>query len=244
MSFFEDFPRVIDSQFSANWVIIADCLLFGATKMSDIIRLSPFAVKRLGFFLMALFFVFGGVIWGVSWLIESSSQQKLPVYHELGSIDFQLPSTALQDIKSVDDSKHGLEQFRGQVILLMFGFTHCPEVCPMMLQKMVNLRASLENPSQIQFVFISVDAERDTLDRMRRFFEPLNADIVGFTGSDQELKKVAKDFAATFITGRSGISHTERLYLLDQGGQVRQIYGSSDSHADILTGVQLLLKNI
>ncbi len=220
-------------------------VILGDSKMSEIIRLFLSRVKvwfLMGVFLMPLLMP-----------LSSLANQDFPVYQQLGSVAFTLPSTlgvsglGLPDLGVSDESSqyhgHGLERFYGQVQLLLFGFTHCPKVCPLAIQKMAQVRRQLPNPKHLQLVMVSVDAERDSVVRMREFLGHFDAGIVGFTGTDEQLKAVAKDFAATFFPAADAhdISHTDRLYLIDQRGQVRHLYDPSVPVADILGGVKTLL---
>lgn len=199
--------------------------------MNNILPLFDGFLKRLlPFPLLLLFGVFAA----------ESLAQELPIYAQLGQVDFKLKSTLSAESPALS-SEHGLERFEGQAILLFFGFTHCPQICPLAVQKMVQVRSSLSKPEVLQLVFISVDAQRDTVSRLRTYLAAFDADIVGFTGSQEALKEVADRFAATFFNNPD-LQHTDRIFLLDQQGQVRQLFEQTTASKEISAAVEGLLK--
>jgi len=118
----------------------------------------------------------------------------------------------------------------GRVMLLAFGYTHCPDVCPMTLSVMAQaLRALGTDVDRVAPLFVSLDPARDTplvLARYVRYFHPA---IVGLTGTEQELKRLTSslstDFGAQGDTAgdRYTLDHTANLYVLDTQGRVVSI---------------------
>lgn len=164
---------------------------------------------------------------------------ELPVNSRLGG-EFELSSTKA--------GITGVKDFRGKVVLLNFGYTHCPDICPMVLNRMAVVMKELgKQRSQVAPLFVTFDPERDTLDRLSQYLNYFGDDFVGFTGGEDALAEVAKKYGVIAIPSQSDsaagtlFSHSDYVYLLDQKGRVRALYGKSDSIDKIVDGVESLL---
>jgi protein SCO1/2 len=124
-----------------------------------------------------------------------------------------------------------LQSQRGNVVLLFFGYTHCPDVCPVTLTDYRKIIKELNNQSDfVRFVFITVDPERDTFGVLMDHLAKFDSKIIGLTGDNlaiQEVwsaygvfhEKVDKGSAAGYL-----IDHTARMYLIDPDGYLRLTY--------------------
>ncbi|NIP27558.1 MAG: SCO family protein, partial [Phycisphaerae bacterium] len=93
-----------------------------------------------------------------------------------------------------------LSELHGKISLIFFGFTNCPDVCPVVMAKWRDLQRSDEIDSdQLNFVFISVDGERDTPEVLKRFLLDFSDKFIGLTSSPQKIKPIAKNFSAAFF---------------------------------------------
>jgi cytochrome oxidase Cu insertion factor (SCO1/SenC/PrrC family) len=119
------------------------------------------------------------------------------------------------------------KDFRGKHMLVFFGFTSCPDICPAGLQLM---SAALENLGEkadgVTPIFISVDPERDTPDRLQDYVKNFNARMVGLSGTPEEIDAVAKAYKVYFkkvpnetSPGDYGMDHTSIIYLMDPRGE-------------------------
>ncbi len=118
-----------------------------------------------------------------------------------------------------------LSDQKGQIVLLFFGYTHCPDVCPVTLSHFKQIKADLgDQADQVRFVFITVDPERDTADQLSQYLPNFDPDITGLTGSRQSLESVWKSYgvyqAKQEVGSAAGylVDHTARTYLIDQQG--------------------------
>jgi len=126
--------------------------------------------------------------------------------------------------------------FRGKYLLVFFGYTYCPDVCP---TSMLRIKETLENLGEykkyVHVLFISVDPERDTPELLKEFisfYDPEGKYITGLTGKPDEIKKVAKIFKAYYekVPVKDNpevgylVDHTAFIYLIDKNGILRLIF--------------------
>jgi len=118
------------------------------------------------------------------------------------------------------------EEFRGRPMLVFFGFTHCPDVCPLTLQNVSDALDMLgSKASRLAVVFIAVDSKRDTPARLKAFREAFDKRIVMLSGSEQQIRDVVKSYRVTVLIGepdKNGnytVDHSAYLYLMDKNGR-------------------------
>jgi len=122
-----------------------------------------------------------------------------------------------------------LSQFRGKVVLFSFGFTHCPNICPATLSHFAAIREALPEAmrDQVEFLFISVDPERDTPERLKEYVPFFHEDFLGLTGTEAALRDIVYRYKASFVHGkpRGGnpldyfVDHTADVFLVGPDGQ-------------------------
>ena len=121
-----------------------------------------------------------------------------------------------------------LEDFGGKVVVVFFGFTHCPDVCPMTL---VEFNAALEQLGEaaknVQVLFVTVDPERDTPEVLGPYVTTFNADFLGLTGTAEQVAEVAREFRIVYrkVEGSQpqnySVDHSAGTYIFDQQGRIR-----------------------
>ena len=125
-----------------------------------------------------------------------------------------------------DGESTSLSDWRGKYVLLTFGYTHCPDVCPLTLSEFRRIRDSLGDlGEQVEFVFISVDGQRDTPDAIKQYFETRKLEgIIGLMGDDTDLRALGTDYGLFFQIGEDTskggylVDHTAGSFLLDPDG--------------------------
>jgi protein SCO1/2 len=123
-----------------------------------------------------------------------------------------------------------LQDFRGKVVLLYFGYTYCPDICPTSLASTAAGLKLLkpEELDKVAVLFVSVDPERDTPSRLKEYAEFFHPKIVGLTGSKEGLAEVAKRYGVFYArqsveTAGGGyvIDHTSETYVIDSAGALK-----------------------
>jgi protein SCO1/2 len=124
-------------------------------------------------------------------------------------------------------ARRTLDDFRGRLVLLYFGYTFCPDVCP---TDLATLKALLEvHGDRLQVLFVTLDPERDTPRQLASYLGFFDARIVGLTGTAAEVRAVADRYKAYFVKADSLVEHTAAIYLLDGNGRFRGSFPSGAS---------------
>lgn len=142
-----------------------------------------------------------------------------------------------------------LEAQRGKVVLLYFGYTFCPDVCPTNLMLMTQALNAMtpEELTRVQGVFISVDPERDSLDRLATYTNFFHTSIVGITGKPERIAQIAQQYGAAYhkVEGESQggylIDHSSNTYVIAPDGALHKILPHAAPPEDILTVTRKLL---
>ncbi|UCH48366.1 MAG: SCO family protein [Betaproteobacteria bacterium] len=141
-----------------------------------------------------------------------------------------------------------LEDFRGKVVVMFFGFTHCPDVCPMTL---VEFNAALqqlgEAAQRVQVLFVTVDPERDTPEVLGAYVTAFNADFLGLTGTRDQIADVAREFRIVYRKvegsqpGNYSVDHSAGTYIFDQQGRIRLYAPYGQGSQAIASDIERLL---
>ena len=160
------------------------------------------------------------------------------------------PAPAINLTRS-DGVPFKLNDLRGKIVLLFFGYTSCPDVCP---TTMAELKTALdqtgpEKADQVQVVFVTVDPQRDTPQRVQEYANHFNSEFIGLSGSETELARVWNDYGVFRKVAEGSpatgylVDHTARITLIDQEGNLRSSYGFETPVEDIVHDLKLLLKD-
>ena len=195
-------------------------------------------------------FLIGGVILIIA--IGIAIGLTLNQSHTYHGVVYENPNQA-PDINLGSSGKQpfDLADQKGKIVLLFFGYTSCPDVCPSTLSDMKRVLSSLEDDSEfVQVLFVTVDPERDTIDKLRSYLVLFDPTFIGLTGSLEDLVKVWGDFGVireidTSNQSAAGylVNHTSRIYLIDQASRLLITYGFGTFPEDIAKDVAYLLNN-
>ncbi|MEZ5535679.1 MAG: SCO family protein [Thiolinea sp.] len=142
-----------------------------------------------------------------------------------------------------------LQQQRGKVVVLFFGYTHCPVICPDSLAKMAGVLKQLEaEADQLRVVFVTLDPERDTVGALSGYVPFFGEQLTGLTGSVEDIQAVAKQYHAQFKLNKQDetdqnytLDHTADIYVLNRQGKVSSIipFGMPVEHIQSVVKQQL-----
>ncbi len=149
-------------------------------------------------------------------------------------------------LRGSDGQPLTLARYRGKVIVLAFGFTSCPNVCPVTLGTLAEAHKKLgARASELQVVYITVDPARDDAERLRSYLKSFDPTFVGGTGSDEELAAVRKEYgiaAKRIVTETSyAFDHSSFTYLIDRNGSLRALMPYGHPPEDYVHDVEILL---
>jgi protein SCO1/2 len=141
-------------------------------------------------------------------------------------------------LTSHDGDKVRLDQFLDKVVLISWGYTNCPDICPLTLANLKEVMELLgEDAKDVQVLFITVDPERDTVERLGTYVPYFYEEFIGLTGTQEEIEGIAKEYAVTIVKhpavyGRGRfdtwdrylMTHTNTIHLVDQNGRLFLTY--------------------
>ena len=133
------------------------------------------------------------------------------------------------------------DNYRGQIVMLFFGYTYCPDYCPTTLSRLHQAIATLPDAAQksISVLFVSVDPKRDTPAKLAQYTAYFDSRIVGLTGSMDALRELTKRYRTTFsytqpdTSGNYTVSHGLAVYVFDRNGAARLLMTDDEPVAQI-----------
>jgi protein SCO1/2 len=193
---------------------------------------------------LAAFLLIGAVAAGVLFFSTAG---------EFRGTTYEQPYPVAKDIEltRANGSSFNLYEARGKVVVLFFGYTSCPDVCPLTLAELKQALEQLggERAKQVQVLFVTVDPQRDTPKRVQEYVNHFNPNFIGLSGTESELAQVWNNYGVfREITqaepGEEGYSvdHTARITVIDQDGNMRVSFPVETPVEDIVHDLNLLLK--
>ena len=152
------------------------------------------------------------------------------------------------DLPDADGKPRSLADFQGKVVIVFFGYTQCPDVCPTALAEISELKNRLgADGAKVQPVFVTVDPERDTPEVIKAYVGGFGPDVVALRGTPEQTQAVAKEFKVFFakVPGKAAgsytMDHTAGLYVFDAKGRVRLFARYGSGVEPLLADVKALL---
>lgn len=141
-----------------------------------------------------------------------------------------------------------LADFKGKAVVVFFGFTHCPDVCPTTMAEMASVMQQLgPDAERVQVLFISVDPERDTPQILSQYVPAFHPSFLGLVGDQAQTEKVVKEFKAFYqkVPGKEPgsytVDHTAGSYVFDPEGRIRLFVRHGQGGEPIVHDLKLLL---
>jgi protein SCO1/2 len=160
-----------------------------------------------------------------------------------------MPDLAFQ---LTDDSGKAVTaaDYKGKVALLYFGYTHCPDVCPLTLAHLHAVLQKLGKPADdVRILFVSVDPARDTPPVLHDYVRAFDARAVGLTGPARDIEALVKRYRASFTREPdkhdSGyeVSHSSAIYFFDRAGKARLLATPADTQDQLVHDLRLLVES-
>lgn len=143
-----------------------------------------------------------------------------------------------------------LSDFKGKIVVMFFGYTHCPDVCPTTLSDVSQALNLLgDDAKRVQVLFVTIDPARDTQALLAQYVPAFNPDFLGLYGDEAATEKVAKDFRVFYQKhqGKSGkgydMDHTAGTYVFDPSGKLRLFMSYGQGAETIAHDLRILLAN-
>jgi protein SCO1/2 len=143
-----------------------------------------------------------------------------------------------------------LNSYKGKVVVLFFGFTHCPDVCPTTMAEMANVMKELgPDADKVQVLFATLDPERDTKELLAQYVPGFDPRFVGLYGTPEQIAATAKEFKVFYqkVPGKTPdsytIDHTAGSYVFDKNGKLRLFLRHGGDPAPIVHDLKLLVAN-
>lgn len=163
-------------------------------------------------------------------------------------ITSQISAPAIS-LSQADGLAFDLAEHSGRIVLIFFGYTSCPDVCPTTLADFKRVKEELgEKASLVDFIFVTVDPQRDTPERTQAYTSGFDASFIGLSGTETELETVWQDYGVYRAISNShhdasySVDHSTRIYLIDKSNHLRVTYPYGTPVQDLADDIRFLLK--
>jgi protein SCO1/2 len=142
-----------------------------------------------------------------------------------------------------------LADFRGKVVVVIFGYTNCPDVCPTSLAAAAEAMRQLgDEAAQVQVLFVTVDPKRDTREVLAQYVPAFDPRFIGLTGDAAAVDKVAKDFKMYVVAheargGNYAVDHSGQIFAMDRLGKPRLMFAPNVTPAAMASDLRILLRS-
>jgi protein SCO1 len=143
-----------------------------------------------------------------------------------------------------------ITDFRGKFVMLYFGYTFCPDACPMTLNDLAQMLKLLDEKQrqQIQILFVSVDPARDSAEHLASYLPYFDPSFIGLTGAEEEIQPVASQFGIFFARQQNApadgylVDHTSAVTVVDPNGYVRMVFPYGVTAEEMAADMRYLLR--
>ncbi len=147
-----------------------------------------------------------------------------------------------------DGKPRTLADFKGKAVVIFFGYTHCPDVCPTTMAEMAAVMKQLgPDADRVQVLFVTLDPERDTQALLKQYVPAFDPRFIGLSGDQEATAKVAKEFRVFYqkVPGKDAgsytMDHTAASYVFDPQGRVRLFVRHGQGPEPIAQDLKVLL---
>jgi len=146
---------------------------------------------------------------------------------ELSGTAFDQP-VLVSGLELVDHSGATVDlagDFNGQLTLVFFGFTRCPDVCPFTMARLGRIYQDLGAPADLNVVMLTVDPEHDTPAVLGAYVKSFHPEFIGLTGTTSQVATAARAFFIGYAGSGGAVVHSDAVAVLDRQGRLRYVYG-------------------
>jgi protein SCO1/2 len=136
------------------------------------------------------------------------------------------------------------QTYRGKVVLLYFGFTHCPDICPTTLANLANVLDRVKSPD-VQVLFVTVDPDRDTPEVLADYTKVFSPQITGLRGSPNQLASLARTYRVAYEVDKGPpyeVMHANTVFVFDRDGRARLVTTDTSDTAAVADDLKRLLR--
>lgn len=211
----------------------------GAKRLSDIMSPRPSASSRTRIALLILL-PFAAVV-ALAGCHQKEHWHLSNVTHIVAPLKFSMPST-LGHVETAKD-------LRGKVVMMYFGYTHCPDVCPTTLASLAGVIRKLgPEAKDVRLLFVTVDPKRDTLPVLTQYVAAFDKDhFIGLRGSPEQIKELAKRYRVGYSLEKPDkhgdyiVNHSSAVFIFDRDGNARLLGTNIDSPSDYEADLKQIL---
>lgn len=177
--------------------------------------------------------------------IFSARQQRTQLPPPVQGMMWPNPKS-LQAFSTVDQNSRvfGLENLRGKWSFLFFGYTHCPDICPItltILDRVYDQLKSRQQQSEVQIIFVSVDPQRDSSEKLKSYVAYFNEEFLGLGGNLEQIQGLTGQMGVAFFhdqptaAGEYMVDHSASIFLIDPQGRLIAVMSAPHQAEDILS---------
>ncbi|MEO1888383.1 MAG: SCO family protein [Cycloclasticus sp.] len=144
------------------------------------------------------------------------------------------------ELTDENNKKVTARDYLGSTVAIFFGFTSCPEICPTTMHQLSSIIKKIGEPANsVKVLFISVDPERDTVEKLKKYTDTFGSNFIGLRGEDAVIKDMTKRYRVTFgygdkdTDGNYEVSHSGAVFIFDTQGKARLLATQGSSAEDI-----------
>jgi protein SCO1 len=168
--------------------------------------------------------------------------------YQLQNVTGLMPRLEFQ-LTDDDDRAVNAERYRGSVVLLYFGYTHCPDVCPTTLASLAGALGRLgADARKVKVLFVTVDPARDSAPVLKRYMGYFGPQFIGLRGDDEALRPLIRRYRVAYHrdvpdqNGNYAVEHSSVVFVFDANGRARLLARDSDAPDAVAQDLQRLLR--